>query len=89
MKKTNKQLIAAQDAKARAIPLSLMADDAEFAGAAEVAGLEHLGAGILDASGQPSGSPANWANLRGATHEPEVREPDGETVSAIGEQFAE
>lgn len=37
----------------------------EFEGTKEVEGLESLGRAIVDAQGAPSGSPANYENLRG------------------------
>lgn len=36
-------------------------------GAQQIEGLEHLGRAIVDAAGVPSGSPANYEKLRGAT----------------------
>ncbi len=41
-----------------------------------IKGLDHLGRAIVDASGVPSGSPANYEALRGATH------PSGLPVAA-------
>ena len=38
-----------------------------FDGHAPLDGLEHLGRHIVDASGVPSGSPANFEQLRGST----------------------
>lgn len=37
----------------------------DFASAEPLPGLEHLGRAIVDEAGVPSGSPANYENLRG------------------------
>lgn len=39
----------------------------DFDGKEPIPGLEHLGRAIVDEAGIPSGSPANWENLRGKT----------------------
>lgn len=39
----------------------------EFEGKEALPGLEHLGRAIVDENGVPSGSPANFENLRGRT----------------------
>lgn len=45
-----------------------MNDSDIFEGREPVAGLEYLGRAIVDANGQPSGSPANYEATRGADH---------------------
>lgn len=52
-----------------------------FEGYAPIAGLEHLGRHIVDASGMPSGSPANFEALRGQSHE--YQPTDEERAAAI------
>lgn len=44
-----------------------MADATDFEGKEAIPGLEHLGRAIVDENGVPSGSPANYENLRGRT----------------------
>lgn len=44
-----------------------MDDKKDFDGREAIPGLEHLGRAIVDESGVPSGSPANYENLRGRT----------------------
>jgi hypothetical protein len=39
----------------------------QFEGCMPLPGLENLGRAIVDAAGVPSGSPANYEHLRGAT----------------------
>ena len=51
-----------------------------------IAGLEHLGRAIVDAAGQPSGSPANYENLNGSTGLPELP-PLADTIAAIAAEF--
>ena len=43
----------------------IVTDVDPFEGYAPLDGLEHLGRAIVDANGVPSGSPANFENLRG------------------------
>ena len=51
-----------------------------------VPGLEHLGRAIVDAQGQPSGSPANYEVTRGATDQ-EVLPPAADVVASIAKEF--
>lgn len=70
-----------------------MDNRSEFEGYGPLPGLEHLGRHISDADGQPSGSPANFEQLRGARH------PDGhraaaalassDTIAAIAAEYAD
>lgn len=60
--------------------------DDVFAGKAPVEGLEHLGRAILDANGQPSGSPANYEALRGVG---ETMPTEADTARAIAQLQAE
>lgn len=52
----------------------------EFEDAQPIPGLEHLGRAIVDERGAPSGSPANYENLRGADGLPPV---DVEATAAL------
>lgn len=51
-----------------------------------VEGLEHLGRAIVDAQGQPSGSPANYEVTRGATDQ-QVLPPAADVVASIAKEF--
>lgn len=57
-----------------------------FEGHDPVPGLEALGRAIVDAHGQPSGSPANYEVLRGQTGV-EVLPPDESVVAALQDEF--
>lgn len=59
-------------------------DPDPFANAKTVPGLDHLGRAIVDESGVPSGSPANYEALRGRTG----NEPDAATVAEIVNSIA-
>lgn len=59
-----------------------MADETDiFEGHDVIPGLEHLGRAIVDKNGIPSGSPANYENLRGKGV-PEEDLPDPQAVIA-------
>lgn len=53
----------------------------EFAGHTPLKGLEHLGRHIRDQHGAPSGSPANFENLRGVV-DPTAQVPTAEEIAA-------
>lgn len=57
----------------------------EFEGKEPVPGLEHLGRAIVDAQGQPSGSPANYEYTRGREEEP--LPPAADVIEAIKAQL--
>lgn len=64
-----------------------MAENDVFKGMSPVAGLEHLGRAIVDKHGIPSGSPANYEQLRGKGAE-EVALPDvNDVVAALQAEF--
>lgn len=60
--------------------------DVNWAEHSTVAGLEHLGRAIVDANGQPSGSYANFENLRGITGEQPLR-PVADVVTSIAQEI--
>lgn len=53
-----------------------------FAGQRELDGMEPLGRAIVDKQGVPSGSPANFENLRGLSSETVITEEDKARIMA-------
>lgn len=60
-----------------------------FAGFAPLPGLEHLGRHITDPQGMPSGSPANFENLRGKGTPALNRAAYADVVSALATEFGD
>ena len=60
-----------------------------FEGYAPLEGLEHLGRHIVDANGQPSGSPANFEHVRGTGAAPLGATAYGDVLSALQAEFGD
>ena len=60
-----------------------------FEGYAPLEGLEHLGRHIVDANGQPSGSPANFEHVRGTGAVPLGATAYGDVLSALQAEFGD
>jgi hypothetical protein len=60
-----------------------------FEGYEPLEGLEHLGRHIVDAQGQPSGSPANFENVRGTGNEPLNKTAYKDVLSALKKEFGD
>jgi len=64
-----------------------MSDVDVFEGTNPVTGLEHLGRAIVDKNGIPSGSPANYENLRGKGGEDDSLPDVQDVIAALQAEF--